>query len=124
MRRRLFQILLLLISSGMCLAIGEFVLRKYVAWVYRREVEAFESNEQGLQIADKPYFYVLTPTDGYRRRVVQGHPGIPQTVWRDRVNEQHLRGDVVDISKLSSGTRRVLFIGDSYTYGNAINEEH
>jgi len=123
MRHRLFKILLLLISSSMCFAIGEFVLRKYTVWVYQREVQGYQGTDFWLQIVDKPYFYVLNPTDGYRKRVV-GDPKAPQSVWRDRINERHLRGDVVDISKLPAGTKRALFIGDSYTYGDAINEEH
>jgi len=124
MHLKFLQLALFAVSSSACLGGGEYILRGYLDWQYEREVRHFSGNQDGIfKVVDAPYFYLYKETGSQRARSVIGkcgESGKVTKVWYDRVNENNLRGEAVDISRLPAGTQRVLFLGDSYTYGDCV----
>ena len=127
MHLKILQLALFAASSSACIGGGEYFLRGYLDWQYEREVRHFQGNEDGIfQIVDKPYFYLYKETGARRARTVIGKcedAGRVTRVWYDKVNENNHRGEAVDITRLPAGTQRVLFLGDSYTYGDCVAGE-
>ena len=127
MRRKFLQLALFTATSSLCVGGGEVFLRGYLDWQYQQEVRKFTRNKSKiLEIVDTPYYYLYKRTGAKRARKVVGKcqdQGQVTRVWYDHVNENHLRGEAVDISQLPTGTRRVLFLGDSYTYGDCVAGE-
>lgn len=128
MRRKILQLALLTVSSTACLGGGECVLRGYLDWQYEQAVANYpDYRARVYKICDTDYYYAYKVTGAVPRiRKVVGRDeaeGQVTLVWHDNINENHLRGEVVDISKLPADTRRILFIGDSYTYGECMEFE-
>ncbi|MGK0156323.1 MAG: hypothetical protein ACI9SE_003291 [Neolewinella sp.] len=112
--RRLLQIALLLTSVAVCFAIGE--------WLWRAAVRAGQAAED-LAFSEKLYervpggeLYALKANlDVVETFIDEG--GAPPLTMRVRTNEQRLRRHVLWPPPPKEAAVRVLFVGDSYTFG-------
>ncbi len=113
------QLCLLAICTSLSLAVGEWALRVLLDGRHRAAVASFEHA-----------FYELAPDGGYLYRLKPGLR-LPMTIlqpdgsmlnWSINTDAQGCRGPDLDISQLGSTTKRILFVGDSYTFGYAAEE--
>ena len=112
------KILLLTASTGISLVLAEMVFR----WTVRRERAAqVESYKHILFdfVGDKPYLYLPKQNLDLPLPIPQADGTIVE--WQLRTNRYRCRGPDFDVDELD-GRKRVLFVGDSYTFGYAVEE--
>lgn len=104
---------LLIVSSLLALVLAEFLFRAFVQFEWRR---AARYHEHALyrMLPDNPREYALHPGVSRLNRI----PDSGQE-WTYRINSEGFRGDEFD---LASERRRILFIGDSYTFGWGVEQ--
>lgn len=108
------SIVLLLISTIVALCLAEFVFRSVKEWQWRNAAESWQHALYAM-LPDSPLEYALYP--GVSRENL-----IPDTgkTWHYQINSDGFRGDDFDTG---DHRKRVLFVGDSYTFGWAVDEE-
>lgn len=116
LRRRWPQLTLLAVSSLFCFALGEVAIRLIVHVKYQRRVAAF-SHELWLPVPDRP------------EEIFRLHPGIQGVghlplkkvvTWNYTVNRDGFRGRPLEPKR--PGVTRILCLGDSYTFGWAVDQ--
>lgn len=107
------SIALLLISTIVALCLAEFVFRSVKEWQWRNAAESWQHALYAM-LPDSPMEYALYP--GVSRENL-----IPDTgkMWAYRINSEGFRGDDFDPE---DHRKRVLFVGDSYTFGWAVDQ--
>jgi len=105
---------LLVVSTVVTLLLAEGIFRGYAQLQWLRKVKWYR-NELQVMLPDDPVEYALQP--GVSRENL-----IPKTgkTWSYRINSEGFRGDDFDVA---SDPTRVLFIGDSYMFGWAVQQE-
>ena len=118
--RPLLRVLLLLGSAGVSLGISEWIWRRVSVADYRVQLQAFNQGHIASK-PDDPWLYELTPNLDYIERIQQpeGHP--PLEV-RYRTNAAGFRHHDVWPPRMDDQVVRILFLGDSYTFGCAVEE--
>ncbi|MFY9342640.1 MAG: GDSL-type esterase/lipase family protein [Planctomycetota bacterium] len=117
--RRCFQIVTLLGSLAVCSALGEWLWRAAVHDRYRRDRELF--SERLYELVDSGAIYDLRP-DADVTETIADPQGGPPTVVRYRTNAERMPVHATWPPPRDANVRRVLFVGDSYTFGSAIAE--
>lgn len=108
------SLVLLLVSSLLTLLAAEYVFRTFKEFQWRRAVK-YHQHELYTMLPDNPLEYGLHPGVSRENRVPDS--GL---TWSYRINADGFRGDDFDVE---SGRRRVLFVGDSYTFGWGVEQE-
>lgn len=105
---------LLVISSLVAFALAEYGFRTIKEWKWRREVSDW-TNEFFKPLPGSPLEYKLYPGVSRENR-------IPKTgsTWHYRINADGFRGEDFSPDK---DRKRVLFLGDSYTFGWAVEQD-
>jgi len=111
------KILTALLSTGACLGGAEYLLWRVADSQYQEALTRFK--HPLYELAPAPLYYL--PREVIDRRQVVAKPGLPETRWRFSIHAGGLRGERTDLSKLPPTTRRVLFLGDSYTFGECVD---
>ena len=107
--------ILLLVTSSLCSIIAEGFFRALVTYQYRGYLASL--HHPLYEIApSKDYVLRMRPNT---QRVNKTFPGSDNT-WAYRINPQGFRGAPFVYSKDSY---KLLFLGDSYTFGWAVNDE-
>jgi lysophospholipase L1-like esterase len=108
------SLVLLVISSVIALGLAEYIFRAVKEMRWRNSAESWQHELFSL-LPDSPLEYQLYPG-------VTRENQIPDTgkTWRYRINSEGFRGDNFDPG---DNRKRVLFIGDSYTFGWAVDED-
>lgn len=110
------QILLLLTSTLVSLALGEAAIRIVIHWKHHRRLAAF-THELWLPQPGRPEeIFSLRPN-------VQGVAYMPrkeENAWRYATNRDGFRGR--PLTPKRPGTVRILCLGDSYTFGWGVDE--
>ncbi|ANM31465.1 hypothetical protein ABI59_20675 [Acidobacteria bacterium Mor1] len=115
-RRRLVKNLaLLLITCSLCFAGLEVLFRVSLEWKFSRRVARDENPLYRFEPGN-PIEYALHP--GVQRDQMIEGSGVE---WTYRINGSGFRG--IDLLPRDASTRRVLCIGDSYTFGWGVPEE-
>ena len=112
--------LLILCSVVLALVIGEVGFRFYLkSRVHQASVSSDELTQSPLLLIEpqSKYGYRLKP-DTYREIKIPGQAG---RTWRYTINTDGLRGEA--LRSPHSSRKRILFIGDSYTFGWGV-EDH
>lgn len=117
--RRWKPLALLAIALAVSGVLAELVYRAVVK--ARREVAA-AAFEHGLfdYAPGKPFLY--WPKQSYRGTKQVPQPSGPPLTWDVRTDRYRCRSEDRDLSALDPGVTRVLFVGDSYTFGYAVDE--
>ena len=108
------SLVLLLISSVIALVIAEYAFRTIAEVKWRISAKLWQ-HELYAMLPDSPLEYELYPGVTRENRI----PDTGQT-WSYRINADGFRGDVFDPA---ADRKRVLFVGDSYTFGWAVDED-
>jgi lysophospholipase L1-like esterase len=108
------SVVLLLVSSLVAFTLAEYGFRTIKEWKWRRAASEW-SSELFKLVPESPLEYVLHP--GATRENLIPDTGV---TWHYRVNSDGFRG--ADFHP-EEDRRRVLFIGDSYTFGWAVDQD-
>ena len=108
------SLVLLLVSSLLALIVAEFIFRAYKQIGWQRAVK-YHQHMLYLMLPDSPLEYALRPGVNRENEVVDS--GIK---WSYQLNADGFRGDEFDVQ---SNNKRVLFIGDSYTFGWGVDQQ-
>jgi hypothetical protein len=108
------SLVLLLISSILTLVVAEYVFRAFKELQWRRAVK-WHQHELYTMLPDSPLEYALHPGVNRENR-------IPDTglTWSYQINSDGFRGDEFDVT---DNRKRVLFVGDSYTFGWGVEQD-
>lgn len=108
------SLVLLVISSVIALGLAEYVFRTVKEMQWRNSAESWQ-HELYAMLPDSPLEYELYPGVSRENR-------IPDTgvTWNYRINSDGFRGEDFDSE---ADRKRVLFIGDSYTFGWAVDQD-
>ena len=106
--------LLLLLSTIFALVLAEYIFRAFEQMQWRRAVTSHQ-HELYSMLPDSPLEFALRPQVARENR-------IPKTgaVWSYRINSDGFRGDDFD---RRSQRQRVVFVGDSYTFGWGVAQD-
>jgi lysophospholipase L1-like esterase len=107
-------LLLFLVSLLVALVLAEIVFRAFATFEWRRAVK-YHRHELYQMLPDDPREYGLHP--GVSRENLIPDSGL---TWTYRINSDGFRGDEFDVE---SHRKRILFIGDSYTFGWGVDQE-
>jgi len=105
---------LLVVSTLIALLLAEFVFRGYTQLQWLRAVKWYR-NELQVMLPDDPIEYALLP--GVSRDNLIPKTGV---TWRYAINADGFRGEDFNVE---SDRARVLFLGDSYTFGWAVQQD-
>ena len=108
------SVVLLLVSSLLALVVAEFIFRAYKEIGWQRAVK-YHQHVLYLMLPDSPLEYALRPGVNRENEVVES--GIK---WSYQLNADGFRGDEFDVQ---SDKKRVLFVGDSYTFGWGVDQQ-
>ena len=108
------SVVLLLVSSLLALVVAEFIFRAYKQIGWHRAVK-YHQHVLYLMLPDSPLEYALRPGVNRENEVVES--GIK---WSYQLNADGFRGDEFDVQ---SNKKRVLFVGDSYTFGWGVDQQ-
>ena len=108
------SLVLLLVSSLLALVVAEFVFRAYKQIGWQRAVK-YHQHALYLMLPDSPLEYVLRPGVNRENEVLES--GIK---WSYQLNADGFRDDEFDVQ---SNQKRVLFVGDSYTFGWGVDQQ-
>jgi lysophospholipase L1-like esterase len=108
------SMMLLLISSVIALGLAEYAFRTIKEVQWRISAKQWQ-HELYAMLPDSPLEYALYPGVSRENRI----PDTGQT-WSYRINADGFRGADFDSE---SSRKRVLFVGDSYTFGWAVDED-
>ncbi len=110
------RLILLAAASLIGLMFAEFVFRIHICAKYRNAVGQYQSNQWVLLPGNpREYDFIpgITGTLEYLEDVSQ--------YFSYHINDQGFRGRMIPC-EMTAGIKHVLFIGDSYTFGWALNE--
>lgn len=113
-RQLLFRLLLLVATSAIALGAAELLFRWYVSHTFARKFPAWTEN---LVVVRGPQVFAFKP---HATGVFPGGVDTKRT-FPYRTNAEGLRDR--DRPAKTPGTKRVLVMGDSYTWGYAVAEE-
>jgi lysophospholipase L1-like esterase len=108
------SLVLLVISSLVAFGLAEYGFRIIKEWKWRGEATGW-TNELFEPLLDSPLEYRLYP--GVARENLIPDTGL---TWKYQINSDGFRGEDLYREKDS---RRVLFLGDSYTFGWAVEQD-
>ncbi len=108
------SVVLLLVSSLLALVLAESIFRAYKQIGWQRAAK-YHQHVLYLMVPDSPLEYVLRPSVNRVNEVSKS--GIK---WSYQLNADGFRGDEFD---LQSNKKRVLFVGDSYTFGWGVDQQ-
>jgi len=117
--RRWKPLALFAVALAVSVVLAELVYRAIVRAQREAAVQAFD---HGLfEVApDKPYLY--WPKKSFRDTKQVRQVTGPPIAWEVRTDRYRCRGEDRDLSQLDPAVARVLFLGDSYTFGYAVGE--
>lgn len=97
-----------------CLILGEYFFRQIINQQYRKQINLYKND----LLQPKPnteYEYLLKPNTQGTYKLNSSY------TWSYKINSEGFRGDEIDKEK-NPDEKRVIFLGDSYTFGWAINQ--
>lgn len=107
------SLLLFAASSAITILLAEFLFRAFEGYEWRRAVR-YHQHELYRMLPDNPREYGLHPGVSRENRVPDS--GLK---WSYRINADGFRGDEFDTA---SDVKRILFLGDSYTFGWGVDQ--
>ncbi|HEX6812749.1 MAG TPA: GDSL-type esterase/lipase family protein [Planctomycetota bacterium] len=118
--RPVLRVLLLVGSAGVSLGVSELIWRGVAEADYRTQLQQFDQGHIASK-PDEPWLYELNPNLDYKEKIPQpeGHP--PLEV-RYRTNAAGFRHHEAWPPRMDDQAVRILFLGDSYTFGCAVEE--
>ncbi len=108
------SLLLFALSTAIALVLAEFLFRAFEQFEWRRAVK-YHQHELYRMLPDNPREYGLHP--GVSRENLVPDSGLK---WSYRINADGFRGNDFDVE---AGARRILFVGDSYTFGWGVDQD-
>lgn len=112
----LFGLLLLTLSSVIGLFIGELCYRLYLKARYEKQVSRWDHPLLKIE-PNSMIEYSMKPITQRENRISIGQGG----TWIYTINSDGFRGRDIPRKK-NSNVKRILFLGDSYTFGWGIND--
>lgn len=108
------SLVLLFVSSLAALVLSEFLFRAFVEFEWRRAAR-YHDHELYQMLPENPREYGLLPGVSRENRIPDSG-----SKWHYRINSDGFRGDDFDVE---SDRKRILFVGDSYTFGWGVNQD-